>query len=124
MKSLADRIRSTSSILTDIRDLVLESSERNVKLSLENRAVNELYVDVKRCEITFESTRKMFETIKKASDTSHLRDGTSEKIQLARVHLKELKEHFEVIELEIQDRKLNLHIRLSVFQIHIQHADR
>ncbi|KAH4982051.1 hypothetical protein HBI76_163870 [Parastagonospora nodorum] len=116
MKSLADRIRVTSSILIDIQDLVRGTVEKNVSLSLKHPAVRNLFADVKNCETTFQSTEKILETIKEDSGKSIITEGKREKTELTTDKIKELTGRFKWIGMEIQDRKINLQIRLSVFQ--------
>jgi hypothetical protein len=116
MKSLADRIRVTSSILVDIQDLVRGTVEKNISLSLKHPAVRNLFADVKNCENTFQSTEKILETIKEDSGKSIITEGKREKTELTTDKIKELTGRFKWIGMEIQDRKINLQIRLSVFQ--------
>jgi len=116
MKSLADRIRVTSSILSDIQDLVRGTIGKNVRLSLKHPAVINLFADVKNCETTFQSTEKILEAIKEDAGKSIITEGRREKIELTPEKIKELTGRFKWIGMEIQDRKINLQIRLWVFQ--------
>jgi regulator of replication initiation timing len=116
MKSLADRIRVTSSILGDIQDLVRSTVEKNVRLSLKHPAVISLFADVKNCETTFQSTEKILETIKEDAGKSIVTEGRREKIELTPDKIRELTGRFKWIGMEIQDRKINLQIRLWMFQ--------
>lgn len=116
MKNLADRIRVTGSILSEVKALVWQTMEKNVRLSIERNLVKGLFEDVLRCETIFTSTQTMLEMIKKDFDISIMTNGKREKIELTPGKLEELRGTFNEIGLKIQDSKLNLHLRLSLFQ--------
>lgn len=119
MKSIGDRIRSTSSILNEIRELFGELTGNEAEMpSRIPRAMKRLYDEIHSCEATFNSMQeRIFEVMKQVLPPSRKPLQKRTKFKLAREAVDSLESRMGLVELEIHDHKLNLHIELSLFSM-------
>jgi hypothetical protein len=119
MRDIADRIRATSSILHGIEILFEQLTSKPVEgTSKVPDAANDLYAQLRSCEAWFESVEKQMSEFMEGVPAPKLFEGKErEKVELAQDSLVVLESKITAVEFGIQDHKVNLQIRLSIFSL-------
>ncbi|KAJ4356669.1 uncharacterized protein N0V89_004705 [Didymosphaeria variabile] len=119
MRDIADRIRATSSILHGIEILFEQlSSEPKEGFSKVPDAANDLYAEIQSCETWLGGVGKQMSDFMEGVPAPKRVEGkVREKVELAQESLVLLETKIATVELGIQDHKVNLQIRLSIFSL-------
>jgi len=121
MKGVADRIRSTSSILSDIKDLFENFAAQGRDLPHEPLTViANLHDEMESCRETFGRVKQQIYDVVKDQPSPSIGQEKRDKRELEQGMLTELEGMIRVAEIDIQDHKLNLHIRLSLFSMRLK----
>ncbi|OAG06711.1 uncharacterized protein CC84DRAFT_1174646 [Paraphaeosphaeria sporulosa] len=117
MRDIADRIRATSSILHGIEILFEQlTSKPPEESSKVPDAANDLYAELQSCETWLGGVEKqMSEFMEGVPAPRRLEGKEREKVELAQESLVLLETKITIVEFGIQDHKVNLQIRLSIF---------
>jgi hypothetical protein len=119
MRDIADRIRATSSILHGIEILFEQlTSKPTEESSKVPDAANDLYAELQSCETWLGGVEKqMSEFMEGVPAPRRLKGKEREKVELAQESLVLLETKITTVEFGIQDHKVNLQIRLSIFSL-------
>jgi len=119
MRDIADRIRATSSILHGIEILFEQLTSKPTEgASKVPDAANDLYAELQSCETWLGGVEKqMSEFMESVPAPRRLEGKEREKVELAQESLVLLETKITAVEFGIQDHKINLQIRLSVFSL-------
>ena len=119
MRDITDRIRATSSILHGIETLFEQLTSKPTEgASKVPDAANDLYAELQSCETWLGGVEKqMSEFMESVPAPRRLEGKEREKVELAQESLVLLETKITAVEFGIQDHKINLQIRLSVFSL-------
>jgi chromosome segregation ATPase len=121
IKNIGDRIRSTCSILSEIKVLFEQltgpTAESPSELPVAGR---QLYDELESCEASLNLIEKQIsEVMNQIPPPSKEALQKREKVELAQETIVLLETRIAFVEMEIHDHKLNLQIRLSMFSMSI-----
>lgn len=121
IKGIANRIRSTATILSDIREFFKDFAAQGRELPDEPLPnVKSLYDEMQSCTDMFDWVKHQIYDAVKDLPSPSVGYVVREKRELEQGTLAELKGSIRVAEDAIHDHKLNLHIQLSLFSSRMQ----